>query len=62
MGMNYREGKTTWLEDRYERLAASLWDYLEEQLPNDADSRDTIHEIVLHELDVRLRGAGVVNL
>ena len=60
--MNYRKDNSNWLEDRYERLAASLWDYLEEQLPNDADYRDTIHEIVLHELDVRLRGAGVVNL
>ena len=60
--MDYRQGKTNWLEDRYERLAASLWDYLEEQLPNDSELRDTIHDIVLHELDVRLRGVGVENL
>ena len=46
-------------ENRYEELAAKLWDYLEEQVPQDPELRDSVHAETLHYMDELLRENGV---
>jgi hypothetical protein len=43
----------------YDKLAAALWVYLEEELPAENEDRDRIHADVLFRLDEDLRAAGV---
>ena len=46
-------------DDKYGRLAATLWEYLEEQAPNHPDMRDVVHEETLRVLDDLLRAGGI---
>ena len=45
--------------DLYGKLSVTIWDYLEEQVPNDSELRDRIHDATLEFLDEALREAGV---
>ena len=47
------------MKDLYGLLSIAVWDYLEEQVPNDSGLRDRIHDDTLAFLDEKLREAGV---